>query len=156
MSSRIGLLAELEPGKVYKLSRVPLDNYIAGSNLLLPTSLTFGDDATCEPFKVNYGTDEDPYTYELDEAADDPLFIKVTEPSRYGKLGKAYLSLKNTGLSVSDLPMILSKADVIDGVSSLPAAQDDEQPGIYNLAGQRLEKMQKGINIVNGKKVMIK
>ena len=52
--------------------------------------------------------------------------------------------------------MILSKADVIDGVSSLPAAQDDEQPGIYNLAGQRLEKMQKGINIVNGKKVMIK
>ena len=156
LSSRIGLLAELEPGKVYKLSRVPLDNYIAGSNLLLPTSLTFGDDATCEPFKVNYGTDEDPYTYELDEAADDPLFIKVTEPSRYGKLGKAYLSLKNTGLSVSDLPMILSKADVIDGVSSLPAAQDDEQPGIYNLAGQRLEKMQKGINIVNGKKVMIK
>ena len=35
----------------------------------------------------------------------------------------------------------------------------DEQPkfqGIYNLAGQRLEKMQKGINIVNGKKVLVK
>ena len=27
---------------------------------------------------------------------------------------------------------------------------------IYNLAGQRLSKMQKGINIVNGKKVMVK
>ena len=35
----------------------------------------------------------------------------------------------------------------------------DEQPkfqGIYNLAGQRLEKMQKGINIVNGKQVLVK
>ena len=25
---------------------------------------------------------------------------------------------------------------------------------IYNLAGQRLQKMQKGINIVNGKKIL--
>ncbi|MBP5392764.1 MAG: InlB B-repeat-containing protein, partial [Bacteroidaceae bacterium] len=28
--------------------------------------------------------------------------------------------------------------------------------GIYNLSGQRLSKMQKGINIVNGKKIMVK
>ena len=28
--------------------------------------------------------------------------------------------------------------------------------GIYNLAGQRLSKMQKGINIVNKKKVLVK
>ena len=28
--------------------------------------------------------------------------------------------------------------------------------GIYNLAGQRLEKLQKGINIVNGKKILVK
>ena len=27
---------------------------------------------------------------------------------------------------------------------------------IYNLAGQRIQKMQKGINIINGKKVMVK
>ena len=25
---------------------------------------------------------------------------------------------------------------------------------VYNLAGQRLQKMQKGINIVNGKKIL--
>ena len=30
------------------------------------------------------------------------------------------------------------------------------QQGIYNLAGQRLEVPQKGINIINGKKVVIK
>ena len=33
--------------------------------------------------------------------------------------------------------------------------QNEEAP-IYNLAGQRLNKMQKGINIVNGKKIMVK
>ena len=33
--------------------------------------------------------------------------------------------------------------------------QNEEAP-IYNLAGQRLSKMQKGINIVNGKKIMVK
>ena len=27
---------------------------------------------------------------------------------------------------------------------------------IYNLAGQRLSKMQKGVNIVNGKKIFVK
>ena len=29
-----------------------------------------------------------------------------------------------------------------------------EEGAIFNLAGQRLQKMQKGINIVNGKKVL--
>ena len=30
----------------------------------------------------------------------------------------------------------------------------NEESSIYNLAGQRIQKMQKGINIVNGKKVL--
>lgn len=42
--------------------------------------------------------------------------------------------------------------DVITGVSSLV----EEEVAIYNLAGQRLSKMQKGINIINGKKIIIK
>ena len=43
----------------------------------------------------------------------------------------------------------LNKADAI----SMPASVEDEGI-IYNLAGQRLSKMQKGINIVGGKKVL--
>ena len=31
---------------------------------------------------------------------------------------------------------------------------DDKAVDIYNLAGQKLSTMQKGINIVNGKKVL--
>ncbi|MBP5393806.1 MAG: hypothetical protein J6Y59_08330, partial [Bacteroidaceae bacterium] len=40
------------------------------------------------------------------------------------------------------------------GISSIE--EDEEQEAIYNLAGQRLSTMQKGINIVNGKKIITK
>ena len=47
---------------------------------------------------------------------------------------------------------IMPVEDVIDGIETLsdsPLKGED----IYNLAGQRLQKMQKGINIMNGKKI---
>ena len=44
---------------------------------------------------------------------------------------------------------------VIDGIDSVPAASEGEEV-IYNLSGQRLSKMQKGINIVDGRKVLVK
>lgn len=44
---------------------------------------------------------------------------------------------------------------VITGISLTPALSKGEGE-IYNLAGQRLNKMQKGINIVGSKKVLIK
>lgn len=40
------------------------------------------------------------------------------------------------------------------GISS--PTEDNEEETIYNLAGQRLGKMQKGVNIVGGKKIMVK
>ena len=43
-----------------------------------------------------------------------------------------------------------------DGISDIPATEQPTSVGIYNLAGQRLEKLQKGINIVNGKKILVK
>ena len=43
--------------------------------------------------------------------------------------------------------------DEIDGISLTPALSKGEG-AIYNLSGQHLNKMQKGINIVNGKKIL--
>ena len=37
-----------------------------------------------------------------------------------------------------------------------PLGKAEEVVSIYNLAGQRLSKLQKGINIVNGKKILVK
>lgn len=44
---------------------------------------------------------------------------------------------------------------IIDGVSSIKQKRQDTT-GLYNLAGQHLNKVQKGINIVGGKKILIK
>ena len=41
-----------------------------------------------------------------------------------------------------------------DGLDEIPEAIENGK--IYNLAGQRLQKMQKGINIVNGRKILVK
>ena len=43
-------------------------------------------------------------------------------------------------------------ADAIQTLSDSPLKGEN----IYNLAGQRLNRMQKGINIVNGKKILFK
>ena len=45
--------------------------------------------------------------------------------------------------------------DKADGISNVQATEP-VQTGIYNLAGQRLQKMQKGINIVDGKLILVK
>ncbi len=47
---------------------------------------------------------------------------------------------------------IMPVEDVITGVS--PLGETEEGTVIYNLAGQRLQKMQRGINIIGGKKVL--
>ena len=52
-------------------------------------------------------------------------------------------------------PVEQATEDLIDGVSPIKETEE-EATIIYNLAGQRLNKMQKGINIVGGRKVLVK
>ena len=46
--------------------------------------------------------------------------------------------------------------DVVTGIDSLTASLSKGEGANYNVSGQRLSKMQKGINITNGKKVSVK
>ena len=65
---------------------------------------------------------------------------------------KAYLAVpENKTGNVKDF----SFNDVVDGIKSVETTET-ESKAIYNLAGQRVSKMQKGIYIVNGKKVLVK
>ena len=41
-------------------------------------------------------------------------------------------------------------------IKTINSGQRTTDNGIYNLAGQRLQKEQKGINIINGKKIIVK
>ena len=59
-----------------------------------------------------------------------------------------------TSIVLPDIPVSL---DVEDPTGIVPPYIATEEKGaIYNLSGQRLQKMQKGINIVNGKKIFIR
>ena len=74
-----------------------------------------------------------------------PVASSVTIPA-----GKAYLK---TGVDVKgyvfDFDDNATSIEMVNGQSSMVNGQP-----IYNLAGQRLNKIQKGINIVNGKKIL--
>ncbi|MBQ6208717.1 MAG: hypothetical protein IJK42_02945 [Prevotella sp.] len=45
--------------------------------------------------------------------------------------------------------------NIVDGIAAVELMNNINE-GIYNLNGQRIEKAQKGVNIVNGKKVLVK
>ena len=66
---------------------------------------------------------------------------------------KAYLSL-GSDISSSVKGFVLMFDDDATGINSLTPALSEGEGAIYNGAGQRISKMQKGINIVNGKKIL--
>ena len=80
-------------------------------------------------------------------------FVKVnagTVPA-----GKALLPAGevSSGSGVKAFTFVFNGADGIQTVEHVSAEQAAD---IFNLAGQRLNKMQRGVNIVNGKKVLVK
>ena len=46
--------------------------------------------------------------------------------------------------------------DLADGIDYLTPTISKSEGAVYNLAGQRMNGMAKGLNIVDGKKVMVK
>ena len=71
---------------------------------------------------------------------------------------RGYFQLKN-GLTMSDnsevKSCVLEFGDDATAIVS-PLGETEEGAAIFNLAGQKLDKMQKGINIVGGRKVVVK
>jgi hypothetical protein len=63
--------------------------------------------------------------------------------------GKAYFQ------STSGVKAFFFDGDDATGISLMEDGRSQMEDGaIYNIAGQRIQKMQKGINIINGKKVL--
>ncbi|MBO5888215.1 MAG: leucine-rich repeat domain-containing protein [Bacteroidaceae bacterium] len=70
--------------------------------------------------------------------------------------GKAYLQLPTASVAgIKALKIEFDENDDPTGIA-ITSTSPTEENTIYNLAGQRVSKAQKGINIVNGKKVFIK
>ena len=67
---------------------------------------------------------------------------------------RAYLLASALPADVKELKFRFDDADGISTIQGSGLMVND--PEIYNIAGQRISKLQKGVNIVNGKKVLIK
>ena len=67
--------------------------------------------------------------------------------------GKGYLNMSSHAVKAF---YGFDDEDDPTGISTMDNGQWTMDNVIYNVAGQRLQKMQKGINIVNGKKIAIK
>ena len=76
-----------------------------------------------------------------------PVATTVTIP-----VGKAYLEIA----SVEAKAFYGFFEDEATSIQTIDNGLQTTDSAIYNVAGQRLQMMQKGINIVNGKKVMVK
>lgn len=68
---------------------------------------------------------------------------------------KTYIEIENQQGETS-APARLSLGDEATGIQALPEAGEVRPATIYNLSGQRIQRLQRGINIVNGKKVLVK
>lgn len=71
---------------------------------------------------------------------------------------KAYLPLPTASLNfgVGARLSIVFEEEENDDATAIQEVMEEAQPSIYNLNGQRLESLQRGINIVDGKKVLVK
>ena len=128
-----GLLLKGEPGATIALTSAASDNELDG-NLL---------EGTLAPTYV----EADAY-YGLSGQT----FVKVN-PGTAPK-GKALLPASAIGDSNVKV-LAFSFDDDATGIGVIDNGQRTTDDGvIYNLAGQRLQKLQRGINIVNGKKVL--
>ena len=94
---------------------------------------------------------------DVDTAADGTMYILANGADGVGfykaegtiPAGKAYFQ------STSGVKAFFFDGDDATGISLMEDGRSQMEDGaIYNIAGQRIQKMQKGINIINGKKVL--
>jgi len=87
--------------------------------------------------------------YCLAEINDEVGFYKVEEGLSI-PAGKGYLSIGGAGIK----GFYGFKEDGATSIQTIDNGQQTTEGAIYNVAGQRLQKKQKGINIINGKKIL--
>ena len=68
--------------------------------------------------------------------------------------GKAYIEASSIPTGVKDFTLVFE--DETTGITETRTATREEMEAIFNLAGQRMSRMHKGVNIVNGKKILVK
>ena len=115
------------------------------NNLLLGINL----DPLDEAYLVRITNESDKVVYEKTINAGNIVALNI-DISAYPE-GRYTVTIENNGESFTGEFETLTT-----GIQELKSSRIEELKSIYNLQGQRLNRLQKGLNIVNGRKVFVK
>ena len=124
-----------------------------GTFTLIPTVADNLSDVTGNELKASDGTVEgNGSIYVLAQPAGEKVGFYAVEKGTKVAEGKAYLEVVGT----TGVKAFYFEGDDATSLNEELRMKNEESKGeeIYNLAGQRISKMQKGINIVGGKKIL--
>ena len=119
---------------------------------IVSMTITYEGTAANIAGNVLKGTKEDTEAagkYILAMPEGEPVGFYLAETGKI-KAGKAYLEVPEG----TDVKAFYFSEDEATGIDSLTPALSEGEGAIYNIAGQRLQKMQRGIYIVGGKKIL--
>ena len=94
-------------------------------------------------------TEADGTMYILAKPADKEVGFYLAKTGTTIAAGKAYYQPSNAGVKA-----FFFNGESETAIKSLTPALSEGEGAIYNLAGQRISKMKKGVNIINGHKVL--
>lgn len=143
-----GVLLIGNPGSTYKIPYNTTNCYY--SSIFVPCI------QGAEVTRYEDSTGNENFVFDVVEG--EPGFYPVTEGTTVDLPAQsAYLQLPR-GFAQAEVKVgFWFEDDVIDGINDLNSQSTMANgQAIYNLSGQRISKMQKGINIVNGKKILVK
>ena len=130
-----------------EVSDVPAGSAVVlKGNLYATVAKTASSDMTGNALEPSTGITADGSQYILAEKEGQVGFYKAAVGTTI-PAGKAYFT------SVSGIKAFYFEGDDATGINEELRIKNEES-SIYNIAGQRMRKMQKGINIVGGKKVL--
>lgn len=152
-------------GETVKLAAIENDKIAAGEGVVLHGEAgTYTFVATAEDVSATAGNQMAGVTEETELNASDNAYLltrdKNTQAIAFRKLAttytlganKAYLKLDNGSESRQLISVVWD--DNATGIYDLSEKKEENDGAIYNLAGQKLTRTQKGINIINGKLVI--
>lgn len=154
-----------DKGETVKLTDIGNGKIAAGEGVVLHGEAgTYTFVATAEDVSATAGNQMVGVTEETELNASDNAYLltrdKNTQAIAFRKLAttytlganKAYLKLDNGSESRQLISVVWD--DNATGIYDLSEKEEVENGAIYNLAGQKLTRTQKGINIINGKLVI--
>ena len=152
-------------GESVKLTAIKSGNIAAGEGVVIHGKAgTYTFVATAEDVSSTAGNQMVGVTEETELNASDNAYLltrdKNTQAIAFRKLAttytlganKAYLKLDNGSESRQLISVVWD--DNATGIFDLSEKKEENDGAIYNLAGQKLTRTQKGINIINGKLVI--